>query len=572
MTANEANANDGDGWLQCGALVVHVGTGRIYRDGCPEPLDAKLQHLLLALARAEGYRLTKDALLESIWGLDTNESALTQCVFRLRQVLADSEHQVLIAVRNVGYELRCEPSLAPIMVGKEPTPKKLDRQTPLAEGPEGSEVLAPRWWHQHQNFLLALIILAGLVLGWLAPTLATSKVDAAQLTAMKEAIDSKNPPRIRAVLPQIERALEREPDSAPLLVLYSKGSSIDYEIGMSRIDVVLRQALPSAQRAVAIDPNFGEAYSAMGLALLNLDRLSQASAAYEQALKLAPESAYAHSRVGLIRSLTMLPVEAAQSYRRASQDFDSAWNQLGVVFNEAYAGKPRATQFKALLKRYPTNVYVPYEFAWTEQWAGRTAQARQIMETEHERQPGQAWTIAMLAELRRLSGDESGAAELIGLHAPLYNAFDGDNSLLAWRLLSRYAPESARTLEKAILNEKSELAYLWWCQAEILLAKGRREDAAKLMDRAWELDRSNGVFLRNWRIDLGTTEMLSHEDLLAALGQDARLKYVVAENRRRALLAQSQGVRAIPLTELLARYNDSTNAGSALIPTRLPGH
>ena len=93
---------------------VHPARCRLSRDGQTTPVRPKVMDLLVYLAQAPGRVVSKDALLNDVWGTDAvSESALTRTVAELRQALGDSAEtpRILETIPKRGYRL-----IAPVSV------------------------------------------------------------------------------------------------------------------------------------------------------------------------------------------------------------------------------------------------------------------------------------------------------------------------------------------------------------------------------------------------------------------------------------------------------------------------
>lgn len=90
-----------------------------------------------------------------------------------------------------------------------------------------------------------------------------------------------------------------------------------------------KDALAVYQKAVAVDPNYAEAYNDMGVMFETLGQDEKAQQAYESALSLDPDLAAAHSNLALLFERTGKVKEAAQHWAaRARMGLDDdAWAQ-----------------------------------------------------------------------------------------------------------------------------------------------------------------------------------------------------------------------------------------------------
>jgi DNA-binding winged helix-turn-helix (wHTH) protein/tetratricopeptide (TPR) repeat protein len=80
--------------------------GRLYRCGNPVPLSPKERKVLRLLVTAEGRIVTKDEILQTVWGeADVSESSLTRCMHSLRSHLGEnpSDRPYIRTVYGQGY-------------------------------------------------------------------------------------------------------------------------------------------------------------------------------------------------------------------------------------------------------------------------------------------------------------------------------------------------------------------------------------------------------------------------------------------------------------------------------------
>jgi two-component system response regulator MtrA len=101
-------AQDGDERLRLGPLAIDVAGRSVERDGHDVPLTRTEFDLLLELARRPGQVLTRDVLLDRVWGYDyLGDSRLVDvAIQRLRaKVEADPTNpELLLTVRGAGYK------------------------------------------------------------------------------------------------------------------------------------------------------------------------------------------------------------------------------------------------------------------------------------------------------------------------------------------------------------------------------------------------------------------------------------------------------------------------------------
>ncbi|MFE9424945.1 response regulator transcription factor [Kitasatospora sp. NPDC006697] len=99
----------GDGVLRVGPLEIDPATREVRRDGRPVQLTRREFELLEQLARNAGQVLTRDQLLDRVWGYDfeVRTDAVDTFVSYLRRKLEEGGRERLVhTVRGVGFVLR----------------------------------------------------------------------------------------------------------------------------------------------------------------------------------------------------------------------------------------------------------------------------------------------------------------------------------------------------------------------------------------------------------------------------------------------------------------------------------
>ena len=98
--------------LQCGALLVDAGKHVVSVQGKPLTLTAKEYGVLTALLEAKGRVLSREQLLERVWGYDRSVEIETRTVdlhvSQLRRKLGPIEGRRLLTVKAAGYRFDME--------------------------------------------------------------------------------------------------------------------------------------------------------------------------------------------------------------------------------------------------------------------------------------------------------------------------------------------------------------------------------------------------------------------------------------------------------------------------------
>lgn len=96
-------------------------------------------------------------------------------------------------------------------------------------------------------------------------------------------------------------------------------------------------AIKSYSNALAIKPDYAEAYNNMGVSLQDQGKLQDAIRAFKKALAIKPNYAEAHNNIGIVLSEQEKPEEAIRAYKMAlgiKPKFSEAYNNLGSAFSE----------------------------------------------------------------------------------------------------------------------------------------------------------------------------------------------------------------------------------------------
>jgi len=170
------------------------------------------------------------------------------------------------------------------------------------------------------------------------------------------------------------RAYARATEIAPAVHDYNNLAQALTEIG--RHD----EAKAAARRALALKPDFAEAWNTIGNIHANLGETVEAAAAYRRVLALKPD--FGIALVNLAQQLADLGEldEARRLLERALKaepKNDSAWNALGLVELNAKHFDPAISHFRKALAIAPGQVNAANNLAATYQEMGRSEEALQ---------------------------------------------------------------------------------------------------------------------------------------------------------------------------------------------------
>jgi len=115
----------------------------------------------------------------------------------------------------------------------------------------------------------------------------------------------------------------REPSSAGTVSVQhlrhhpSKAARWAYEKGIRSKNAV--KAASELEKAIALDPGYGEAHADLGVAYTRQRRYPEAEAEFRRAIELIPEEPVSYSNLGWVLFVTGQHAEAGQNVRRALQ-------------------------------------------------------------------------------------------------------------------------------------------------------------------------------------------------------------------------------------------------------------
>src|ERR1700722_18213019 len=106
--------------FQLGGLRISPSTREVERDGQRETLEPRVMQVLVALYRADGGVISRDALIARCWeGRIVGEDAITRAIWRLRK-LAEADGNISFTIETiprVGYRLIASQPLAATEAG-----------------------------------------------------------------------------------------------------------------------------------------------------------------------------------------------------------------------------------------------------------------------------------------------------------------------------------------------------------------------------------------------------------------------------------------------------------------------
>lgn len=350
-------------------------------DGAPLPLGPRAVATLVALVERPGAVVTKDELLDRVWGsADVGESNVAQCVYTLRKVLRGHGLDAAIAtVPRRGYRFTAPVELAALPVARPtlraPAAVALRARSPLRRSlaaaaavmvllavgavPAAQERTAPPlsargtelyrlgryYWNLRTvpNLVKSARLFAAVVkgdprnpLGYAGQADADLMIADYRAHASYGAYKAMGSVFYARARSEVRRALALDPDSAAahtsLAMLRAAG---DHDIP---------GAFSEFRRAIALDPNYAVAHHWYGTLLFQHGRLAEATYELHRAIELDPVSTATSAWLAEASYFEHRYADAI-TYSRRALDLDprrhGALERLGLAY-ELAGDLPRA--------------------------------------------------------------------------------------------------------------------------------------------------------------------------------------------------------------------------------------
>jgi serine/threonine protein kinase/tetratricopeptide (TPR) repeat protein len=270
----------------------------------------------------------------------------------------------------------------------------------------------------------------------------------------------------------------------------------------------LQEALAAYQRAIALDPDFGRAYSGMAVVYDDLKDEARKSAAYEEALKRVDKMTEREK----YRTLGTYYLIVARNYEKAIENYETlvklypadtaGHGNLGVAY--MLTGNPQRAveEVQQLLKVYPRNQRQRRNLAMYLMYSGQFDEA--IREAAAITKESPTFTIGYLpiALSQLAKGDAAGAEATFAQMATLGEV--GESLARLGRVdmamyQGRYT-DADRIVTEALgtdleARNAPALAQDYLAQAQIALALGQRARAMEAARRAVQSSSHEGVLL-----------------------------------------------------------------------------
>jgi DNA-binding winged helix-turn-helix (wHTH) protein/Tfp pilus assembly protein PilF len=275
----------------------------LFEGGEPVALGPKVVETLLALIEHPGEVLTKSALLDRIWPEGyVDEANLAQNVYVLRKVLRGRwDVEAIETIPRRGYRF-----VAPVAKVEA---VQVSRALPLPVA-AAAAVRPRRLWEAFAAAALVLVLVGGTAFALASPhhpSRAPLTVAGARLYEIGRYYwNTRSHDGIIKSLDYFSRVVDSDPHDARGYAALASANAImgDYQYGSSPTKVYYARARAYAQKALAIDPQCGEAYAVLGMLETEKEVLTKKSLIdgihqLRHAIELDPNDAPAHEWYGV---------------------------------------------------------------------------------------------------------------------------------------------------------------------------------------------------------------------------------------------------------------------------------
>jgi DNA-binding winged helix-turn-helix (wHTH) protein/tetratricopeptide (TPR) repeat protein len=331
--------------VRFGLFDLDLDARQLHKNGVRIRLSQQSFQLLVILLERPGQVFTREELRQRLWPSDVFidfDHGLNRSIQKLREALGDSADscRYIQTQQRVGYRF-----IAPVRTTAAPLPSP--EALPPWEEPAVETALPrvspqpPQRRHFRMvNFLATTILFTVVGGGWLfwrhrQPAAKPTQPPAALAQETLSGGPNQNPAAREAYLrgryflskreagksaAYFEQALSLDPTFALAYAGLSDSLESEALLGMARTDDAMPRALLAAQRAVALDPQNGEGYAALG-SIETTYEWNWVAAKYNltRAIALNPSYSYGEMRYAVFLDAMNRPNEAIAHMRRALQ-------------------------------------------------------------------------------------------------------------------------------------------------------------------------------------------------------------------------------------------------------------
>ncbi len=278
-----------------GPYRLNLETGELFRSDALVKLQPQPSKLLVMLVERAGELVTRDEIRRSVWDTGTYvdfDQSVNFCVRQIRTALRDSADTpcYVETLPRRGYRF-----IAPVQQMAEPLG--------AAPNTERSRIGAPRFAMARRTVLaLAVLMIAAAAFGIDAfrhsrPPVTTATCKSHQDVELgRFFLDKNRKADTTTAIERFEAAAKEDPECAPayagLADAYNQLAGV-FIAGKPPANVRLL-AIRAATRAIQLDPNLSEAYTALGYTTMHEFDWAQAEAVLRRAIELNPRYTRAH--------------------------------------------------------------------------------------------------------------------------------------------------------------------------------------------------------------------------------------------------------------------------------------
>ncbi len=311
----------------------------------------------------------------------------------------------------------------------------------------------------------------------------------------------RNEENLYKALREFRHATEVDPQFAPAWAGVANAYSLLANYGYRTDAEVLPLAKDAVEKALALDPNQGEAWAAKGLMLMQQRGKNQESIeVLEKAVRLSPSNA--ESVMWLAGEL-----EAAHEYEKSIEAYEKAYAidplfpvlLSNLVLNASTVGDREATaRYLAELESVAPDALTTYRARSIVAWnLGQMDESFRVLREAYDNGIVDMFSLGVLADLSLTYGDTSQAeryvAEMRRINPLSAWATTVEASVLHNAGLER---EAARLLDSALLKQPDD-EELAATAAALAIDRGDSEAARRYLDAGLKSDPDRGY----WRID-----------------------------------------------------------------------
>jgi DNA-binding winged helix-turn-helix (wHTH) protein len=282
------------------AFTLDLSRCVLLRGDVVVPLRRQAFDMLRHLAEQHGRLVSKEELVNAIWRRpDVSDDSLVKCIRDIREALGDHDQRIIETVRGRGYLFAKD-------IQEAPSPPS---RAILPDAPESHQAHS-RWFEaaraqfsgMHLAFMACSLMVA--ISAWVLWTRTTAEPAphqrAAHYAVLGRAVLDRNhtADANREALALFDKALALDPNSKLALLGYARVMIVDVTDGWAPPEehpARLDQAEAAIERAIKLDPEHAAAYLQRGFLWRARADPDRARAAFQHALALAPNDAWARA-------------------------------------------------------------------------------------------------------------------------------------------------------------------------------------------------------------------------------------------------------------------------------------